>query len=142
MEPAAKLAVTAAGVFFLTALITGIWKYLQMRDSPTGRAHVYVDTAHRASLLYSFAALLLERFVELSTFSSGVELVATAFPLLFFAAAIANYIVQGRLAETENMLAGPKGRTSAVTGFMVALIVAEIGGFLVLFLGFLSAELI
>jgi len=141
MEPAAKLAILAAGVFFLNGLLTGVWKYLQIRRSPEARAHPYVDVAHRASLLYAFAALLLARFVELSPWSPGVELAATAAPLLFFALAIATYMVHGVLADTENQFHQP--RTPAlVTGFMAALIVAEIAGFSVLFWGFVSSQLL
>ena len=66
MASAEKLALLACGVFFLNALVTGTWKYVQIRSSPIAQAHPYVDVAHRASLLYSFAALLLARFVELS----------------------------------------------------------------------------
>ena len=46
---------TAAGLVFLWALVLGVWKYRQMAASPEGLAHPYVDTAHRAALLYSFA---------------------------------------------------------------------------------------
>ena len=51
-----QLAIVAAGVFFLTALLTGIWKYLEIAASEDGLAHPYIDTAHRASLMYSFAS--------------------------------------------------------------------------------------
>ena len=60
------LAILSAGVFFLVALLTGVWKYLQIRDSEDAQAHPYVDVAHRASLMYSFAAMLLAAFIEIS----------------------------------------------------------------------------
>ena len=148
MEPAAKLAIFAAGVFFLNALICGVWKYLQIRSSPESRAHVYVDIAHRSSLLYSFAALLLSRFVELANYSPGVELVATALPLLFFALAISTYVIHGALRDTENMFEFPHrlgSRTlsaGAIMAFMISLIIAEMGGFLVLFWGFVQAQIV
>lgn len=148
MEPAAKLAVFAAGIFFLIALVCGAWKYFQIRASPESRAHVYVDIAHRSSLLYSFAALLLSRFVELANYSPRVELVATALPLLFFALAISTYIIHGALRDTENMFETPHrlgaGTLSrrAMTVFMIALIVGEVGGFTVLFWGFLQAQVV
>ena len=147
MAPAEKLALVACGVFFLNALVTGTWKYLQICSSPDALAHPYVDIAHRASLLYSFAALLLSRFVELSPYSDGVELCAVAFPVLFFAAAIVAYMIHGALRDTDNQLRKPHvlgSRTvspTAMTVWMSALIIAEIGGFLVLFLGFLQAEI-
>jgi hypothetical protein len=146
MASAEKLALLASGVFFLNALLTGTWKYLQIRTSPDALAHPYTDIAHRASLLYSFAALLLARFVELSPYSNTVELWAVALPLLFFAGAIVAYMIHGALRDTDNQLRTPHvlgSRTlspASMTAWMVALIVAEIGGFLVLFVGFLQAE--
>ncbi|MBW2313336.1 MAG: hypothetical protein JRH10_04020, partial [Deltaproteobacteria bacterium] len=99
-------------------------------------------------LLYSFAALLISRFVELSDLSEGVELVATALPLLFFGLAIFNYMLHGALRDTDNVFAairevGAGGSSqTAVTVFMAALIFAEVGGFLVLFWGFARAQLL
>ena len=148
METAEKLALFTAGIFFLNALVTGTWKYAQIRSSPDATAHPYVDVAHRASLLYSFAALLLARFVELSPYSAGVEIAAVAMPLSFFAAAIVSYMVHGALRDTDNQLREPHvlgaGTVApgAMTAWMIALIVAEIGGFLVLFWGFLQAEIL
>ena len=66
----------AAGLIFFAALLLGVWKYRQMAASPDGLPHPYVDTAHRAALLYSFATLLLATFVELSGFSTAVNLIA------------------------------------------------------------------
>ena len=71
-----KAVVLAAGLIFLWALLLGAWKYRQMAASEDGLAHPYVDIAHRAALLYSFATLLLAAFVELSGFSSAVDLIA------------------------------------------------------------------
>jgi len=146
MSPAETLATFAAGAFFLNALITGTWKYLQIRASTDAIAHPYVDVAHRASLLYSFAALLLARFVVLSPYSDTVELWAVAMPLVFFAGAIATYMLHGALGDTDNQLRPPYRlgdrvlAPASVTAWMAALIVAEIGGFLVLFVGFLQAQ--
>lgn len=147
MEPAAKLAVFAAGVFFLNALITGAWKYVQIRSSDDAQAHPYIDTAHRASLLYSFAALLLARFAELSAFSDTVELLAVTMPVVFFGGAIMSYMLHGALRDTDNQFRKPHAlgmgfvSPAMMTAFMSALIVAEIGGFLVLFWGFIQAQL-
>ena len=54
-----KAVLLAAGLIFLWALLIGVWKYREMAASPEGRAHPYVDVAHRAALLYSFATLLI-----------------------------------------------------------------------------------
>ena len=148
MGPAEKLALFASGLLFLNALITGTWKYAQIRSSPEGVAHPYVDVAHRASLLYSFAALLLSRFAELSPYSAGVNLCAVALPLVFFFGAILSYVVHGALRDTDNQLRRPHvlgSRAVApgmMTTWMVALIACEIGGFLVLFWGFVSSRIL
>lgn len=136
--PAETLAIIAAGLFFLTALVTGIWKWRQMLTSEDHQAHYYVDTAHRASLMYSFAALLLMHFAALSEFSDNVNLVATAFPLFYFTTAIGTYILLGFAGKTENQF---ESRNFITTWGMVLLIVGEIGGFLVLFVGTLKAIL-
>jgi len=145
MEPAESLAIVMAGVFFLNGLLTGVWKYLQIRSSESATAHPYVDIAHRASLLYSFAALLLAKFAEISQLPSTVEFFAVLFPLLFFAGATVLYMLHGYLQDTDNQLRPPftMGRMHmpawAIAAQMWALIVAEIGGFLVLFYGVLMA---
>ncbi len=134
--PAEVLAIVAAGVFFMTALVTGVWKWRQMMNSEDHQAHYYVDTAHRASLLYSFAALLLMHFAALSEFSENVNLIATALPLFYFAVAIGTYILHGFAEDTENQF---EERNFITTWGMVLLISGEIGGFAVLFVGALRA---
>ena len=59
MNPAIKLSLAASGIFLMTGLLSGILKYRRIMTSAEHRAPVYVDIAHRASLLYSFAALFL-----------------------------------------------------------------------------------
>jgi hypothetical protein len=128
-------------------LLTGVWKYLQIKSSESATAHPYVDIAHRASLLYSFAALLLARFCEISQLSPTVEIWAVSLPLLYFASAILMYVMHGALRDTDNQLKPPfrMGQTSLpgafISGYMWTLVAAEIGGFLVLFYGVLAAIL-
>jgi hypothetical protein len=129
-----KIALTAAGTFFLTALLTGVWKYRHMLLSDGHLAPVYVDTAHRAALLYTFAALLLARLVEESPFPLAVNVAAIGGPLAFFAIAIATYVRLGYENRTDNQF---RVRNFNTTWGMAALIVAEIGGFGVVFVGFL-----
>ncbi|RLQ20846.1 hypothetical protein DWB85_15740 [Seongchinamella sediminis] len=137
MITAYQLAVIAAGVFFLNGLLTGVWKYIQIANSEDGKAHPYVDIAHRASLLYSFAAILIANFVQISRLSDIVELVATGLLITYFALAILSYMVQGLLQKTDNQLLHI---TPAISWFMWSLIAAEIGGFLVLFYGVVEAK--
>lgn len=145
IEPAVRLCVIAAGTFFLIGLLTGVWKYLHIARSPTATAPIYVDIAHRAALLYSFASLLLAVFAALSVWSPAVDLVAAALPLAYFAAAIVGYVVHGVLRDTDNQFLRPHrvGPATLPSGLMAAfmwsLTAAEIGGFVVLFAGTLRA---
>jgi amino acid transporter len=129
----------AAGLMFLWALGLGVVKYRQMATSETSLAHPYIDTAHRAALMYSFATLLVATFVELSAWSALVNLLAAGALVFFFAAAVVGYMVHGLRRDTDNQFRDPVRGTHA---FMVALIVAEIGGFAVLFAGFADAQII
>ncbi len=136
-----KAVLLAAGLIFVWALLLGVWKYRQMAASPDGLAHPYVDTAHRAALLYSFAALLVATFVELSGWSAAVNLVAAFAVIAFFVAAITGYSWQGRRRDTDNMFRSgdePPG----LHPYMWALIAAEIGGFSVLLAGFVEAQIL
>jgi hypothetical protein len=136
-----KAVLLAAGLIFIWALLLGVWKYRQMAASPDGLAHPYVDTAHRAALLYSFATLLIATFVELSGFGEAVNLVAAFAVIAFFAAAIAGYTVHGFVRDTENQFRegeGPPG----LHGFMWMLILVEIAGFSVLLAGFVSEQIL
>lgn len=145
METAESLAVVSAGVFFLTGLITGVWKYKQIMESENSQAHPYVDICHRSSLLYAFAAILLAKFVEISQLPGTVELVAVSVVLIYFASAIFTYFIHGFLQDTDNQLKPPfhvgkvKISSSHISIYMWMLIVAEVGGFLVLFYGVLVA---
>lgn len=133
-----EIVLLIAGLIFLWALCLGVWKYRQMAASPEGLAHPYVDTAHRAALLYSFATLLLAAFVELSAWSPGVDIAAAGVVIAFFVFAIIGYMIRGYRRDTDNQF-----RDNVVPGldaFMWALIVAEIGGVLVLLAGFVSAR--
>ena len=138
---AARIAIFAAGAFFLVGLLTGVWKYRHIASSEDARAPVYVDTAHRASLLYAFACFLIERFVERSQLSAAIETAAVVAQVSFFALAVLSYLIHGALRDTDNQLARPHrlGKLTlpgvVMTGFMWALIAGEVGGFAVLFVG-------
>ena len=66
-----------------------VWKYQQMATAETHLAHPYVDTAHRAALLYSFATLLVATFVQLSGSSQLVDLVCAGVHFFFLGAVVA-----------------------------------------------------
>src|SRR6185312_5274760 len=102
-----KITLLAAGLIFLLALVLGVWKYREMITSDNHLAHPYVDIAHRAALLYSFATLLLAAFVELSGFPTAVNLIAAFVPIFFFAAAIVGYSIHGARRDTDNQFRDP-----------------------------------
>ncbi|MGB7587871.1 MAG: hypothetical protein WBM00_04105 [Solirubrobacterales bacterium] len=134
-----KAVLLAAAVMFLWALLLGIWKYRQMAESEDALAHPYVDTAHRAALLYSFALLLVATFVELSAWGELVNLLAAGAMAFYFFAAVVGYVVHGWRRDTDNQFRDPIAGTHA---FMLSLIVAEIGGWLVLIAGFVDGQIL
>lgn len=140
---ATQLALVSAGGFFMVGLLTGVWKYAEIALTEKARAHYYVDIAHRASLLYAFACLVLERFAQLSVLDEQINFWAVAASVLFYALAVGSYVLHGMLKDTKNQLRHPH-RMGPITlpgifmvGFMLLLIAAEVGGFGVLFYGYL-----
>jgi hypothetical protein len=128
----------ADALMFLFALSLGVLKYRQMLASEEGIAHPYVDTAHRAALLYSFALLLIATFVQLSGFSELVDLLAAGAMTLYFFMAVTNYTLHGLQRDTDNLV---RDRVTGLRPFMIMLIGAEIGGWLVLIAGFLDKQI-
>jgi hypothetical protein len=137
-----KAILLAAGAMFLLALLLGVWKYRQMATSETHLAHPYVDTAHRAALLYSFATLLVATFVELSGWSELVDLLAAGILYFFFFGAVAGYAYHGWRRDTDNQFRDPTPSAGVVHGYMVALILGEIVAFSVLLAGFVDGQLL
>jgi hypothetical protein len=132
---ASRIALSASGIFFMIGLLTGLWKYLCMRQSPKAEAPYYVNTAHRAALMYAFAAQLLTVFAALSAFSDKVNTIAVIFPLLFFAIAIFHYINLGLTTDSNNSLRDSADRQKDYL-ILNILAASEIGGFSVLLVGF------
>lgn len=133
-----KAVLLAAALMFLWALLLGAWKYRQIVVSEESVAHPYVDIGHRAALLYSFALLLVATFVELSGWGTLVNLLAAGALVFYFFAAVAGYAVHGWLRDTDNQFRDP---VRGLHAFMVNLMVAEIGGWLVLVAGFAERQL-
>ena len=132
----AKVTVLAAGLIFLLALVLGVWKYRQIMTSADHRAHPYVDIAHRAALLYSFATLLVAVFVALSAWPAWVNLTAAMVVVVFFVGAIIGYIGHGLRRDTVNQFENPD---RGIEVAMALLIAGEIGGFSVLLAGFVES---
>ena len=141
LTPAVALALLAAGVFFSSGLLTGVWKYVKMNASPDATAPMYVDIAHRTSLMYSFASILVAVFAFFSQHSDTINFYAVLALVSFFALSIEMYLVHGWLNDTDNQLRRPHrlGKHTVphklITAFMWSLVAAEIGGFAVLLHG-------
>lgn len=133
-----KTVLLLAAAMFLWALLLGVWKFRQMDAAEDGLAHPYTDIAHRAALLYSFALLLVATFVQLSGWGDAVNLIAAGAMAFYFFAAVAGYMVHGWKRDTDNQFRRP---VRGLEVFMASLIVAEIGGWLILVAGFLDAQI-
>lgn len=142
---ASKFLLTSAGIFFFFGLVFGAWKYVCIARSAEAQAPTYVDIAHRAALLYSFACVLVAQMSGASAWSNAVNLAAAVVLVLYFAAAVFSYAVHGALRDTDNQLKHPHQlgkrtiKSSVMRAFLISLIVAEIGAFLVIFSGYLAA---
>ena len=134
-----KAVLLAAGLMFLWALALGVIKYRQMAKSDDALAHPYADTAHRAALLYSFALLLIATFVELSAWSTLVNLLAAGVLTFFFAGAVVGYMWHGLRRRTDNQFRDP---APGLHPYMYVLILGEIIGFAVLLAGFADAQVL
>ena len=141
LNSAAQLAIVFSGVFLWIGMLTGVWKYYQIRHSEQARAHYYVDIAHRSSLLYAAASLILAALATFTVLSDAVVLICVFANVLFFTFAILAYILHGLLKDTTNQYKQPHqlGRFTlpawCMTMAMLALIVAELGATTVLLLG-------
>ena len=135
MNFALKISLTASGIYLLGGMLIGIIKYRKTMQSAEHRAPTYIDIAHRAAFLYSFAALTIAKLLEHNTFTDAMLLPATLAVLTFFSLTILGYLLTGLKNETENLF---NERNFLTTWFMYALIAAEIGGFIIIFIGFLT----
>ncbi|WP_089604983.1 hypothetical protein [Acinetobacter piscicola] len=103
----AKLAILFSGIYLLVGMLTGVWKYYQISRSELARAHYYVDIAHRSSLLYAPATLILAIMAYCSVWSEIVNLLFIVINLIFFTFSIASYVLHGFLKDTTNQFKEP-----------------------------------
>lgn len=142
---AVKIAQWGCGGFFLLALVTGVWKYAHIRASPQATAPVYVDISHRAAFMYAFSCLVMAYFAALSQWPAWWNTLGVGVAVGFFATAQSTYLLHGMLRDTDNQLERPHKLGSSelpgalVHGYMIALAIGEIGGFLVVFSGAMLA---
>ncbi|MBD0373295.1 MAG: hypothetical protein ICV60_20830 [Pyrinomonadaceae bacterium] len=139
MNLAVKISLLASGLFLLSGMLIGILKYQRMLTRETHTAPIYVDFAHRASFLYSFAMLVIAKLLEYSPYSERVQLGAAGIVLLFLALTVAGYLAHGLMEDTDNLF---RRRTFTTTWYMYMLIAGEIGGLSVIIWGFIRTQFI
>jgi hypothetical protein len=139
MEMAVKLSLLASGTFLLAGMLAGVWKYQQMLTTSDHRAPMYVDIAHRAALLYSFAALVMAKLLEYSPFNDTVKLVIAAVPLFYFAVTIVVYLIHGLKRTPQSQFTS---RNFITTWGMYLLIAGEVGGVALIVGGFLYTQVL
>lgn len=139
MSLAIKISLLASGLFLLAGMLIGILKYQRMLTRPTHTAPVYVDIAHRAAFLYSFAMMVIAKLLEYSPYSERVQLGATALVLTFLALTVAGYLAHGITEKTDNLF---RERNFTTTWYMYLLIAGEIGGLSVILWGFIRTQII
>ena len=138
---ATQWAIVFSGIFLWVGMLTGVWKYYQIRHTERARAHYYVDIAHRSSLLYAAASLILAALSHFTVLSHLVALLCVLANLFFFTFAILSYILHGLLQDTTNQFKQPHrlGKLTlpawCMSVMMLSLIVAELGATTVLLLG-------
>jgi hypothetical protein len=139
MNLAIKITLAASGIFLFVGMIGGIMKYRGIMSSPDHRAQPYIDMAHRASFIYSIAALVMAELLKYSPYSEQVQLVITGVPLFFFAVAIGQYFKLGIENKVTNQF---KEHNFQTTWGMLFLIIGELGGVGAIVWGFISTQFI
>ena len=104
---AVKIALLFSGIYLLVGMLTGVWKYYQISRSAQSRAHYYVDIAHRSSLLYAPATLILAVMAYCSVWSESTNLAFILINIFFFSFSIASYVLHGCLKDTTNQFKEP-----------------------------------
>ncbi|KHF78011.1 membrane protein [Acinetobacter sp. neg1] len=141
LNTATQFAIVFSGIFLWVGMLTGVWKYYQIRQSELARAHYYVDIAHRSSLLYAPASLILAVLSYFTVLSDEIVLFCVIANLFFFAMSILMYILHGLLKDTTNQFKQPHkvGRLNlpewCMTLMMLSLIIVELGATTVLLFG-------
>ncbi|MFZ1702038.1 MAG: hypothetical protein WBO10_11680 [Pyrinomonadaceae bacterium] len=139
MNLAVKISLLASGSFLLYGMIVGIVKHQRMLKSADHTAPAYIDIAHRAAFLYSFAMLVIAKLLEYSPYSETVQMVATFMVLTFFAVTIVGYFVHGLRDKTDNLF---HERNFITTWYVYLLAAGEIGGLSIIIWGFISSQIL
>ena len=136
-----KVAIIFSGLFLWVGMLTGVWKYSQISRSAQSRAHYYVDIAHRSSLLYAPATLIIAVLAYFSSWSEMVNLVCVLVNIFFFSFAIISYVLHGMLKDTSNQFKKPhrlgkfEVHSLLMMIAMISLIAGELISTLILIMG-------
>jgi hypothetical protein len=139
MSLAIKISLLASGLFLLTGMLVGVLKYQRIMTSPEHGAPVYVDIAHRAAFLYSFAMLVIAKLLEYNPYSTRVQVTAVSTVLVFFVLTVFGYLMEGIRDVTDNLF---RERNFTTTWYMYLLIIGELGGLSVILWGFVETQLL
>lgn len=139
LDMSVKFALLFSGIFLFVGMLTGVWKYAQIRHSPQFRAHYYVDIAHRSSLLYAPASLIIAVMAAISVWHEPVNMLFVGINLFFFSFSILSYIVHGVLQDTNNQFRSPHvlGKWTLPKSIMLMAMMALVVGEIVATLGLL-----
>ncbi|TCB58592.1 hypothetical protein [Acinetobacter terrae] len=141
LNQSVSLAIIFSGVFLWVGMLTGVWKYYQIRHSEQARAHYYVDIAHRSSLLYAPASLIISVLAFFSVWAEGLNFIFVLINLFFFSFSILSYVLHGWLKDTTNQFKQPHqmGRWKLpkwmLSSAMILLVIGELGATAGLLLG-------
>lgn len=139
MNLAIKISLLSSGLFLLLGMLIGIIKYRGMLTNSSHTAPVYIDIAHRAAFMYSFAMLVIARLLEYNPYSDRVQLGATGLVLVFLTLTVSGYLAHGFKDKTDNIF---RERTFTTTWYMYMLIIGEISGLSVIIWGFFSTQIL
>jgi hypothetical protein len=137
MNLAIKISLLASGLFLLIGMLIGIVKHQRMLKSTEHTAPAYIDIAHRAAFLYSFAMLVIAKLLEYSPYSESVQLIATSLVLAFLSITIVGYFTHGMRNKTDNLF---RERNFSTTWYVYMLTAGEIGGLSIIVWGFISTQ--
>ncbi len=137
MNFAVKISLLSSGLFLLFGMLIGIVKYQRMLTSSEHIAPVYIDIAHRAAFLYSFAMLVIAKLLEYSPYSEAVQIGAAGLVLMFLTLTAFGYLIHGLKNDTDNLF---RERNFTTTWYMYLLMAGEIGGLSVIIWGFISSQ--
>lgn len=139
MNLAIKISLLSSGLFLLAGMLIGIVKHQRMLSSPEHTAPAYIDIAHRAAFLYSFAMLVIAKLLEYSPYSETVQLAATGAILVFLTVTIFGYFSHGVINKTDNLF---RERSFSTTWYVYMLTAGEIGGLSVILWGYISTQIL